>query len=345
MTGGVRELPRIFISYRHDDSQSQAGRLYGDLQEHFGEHAVYRDIDSMKPGFDFVDRIERELASAAAVVVVIGNNWLAAADSQGRRRLDLRADYVRLEIGTALRNKTPIIPVLVGGAAMPGRDELPADLEGLARRQALELVERYWNWGILELCDVLEEIAGLPRQRVDDTGDAATGKTDLPAEDIEAAKQRFRTAEAVAEFLSRRGVDIDKYERNLARLLEIRNDEPLLEGAVAAKLNDVTGGKNDGLLVATPTRVICIWQGWSGMKELAYAYAYIAHAAIAESRQHRPLARDRRQLLLSIAPYSGKSATFWLHERNSVQQAWSILRVIHGRTEDGVVDLSNAPRA
>jgi hypothetical protein len=89
---------------------------YDDLKAHFGKHAVYRDVESMRPGIDWLARIKGELVSAAAVVAVIGESWSESVDEEGRRRLDLPGDYVRFELASALAAWKPVIPVLVAGA-------------------------------------------------------------------------------------------------------------------------------------------------------------------------------------------------------------------------------------
>ena len=43
-------MPKIFISYRRDDSAAQAGRLYDRLEGHFGQGQVFMDVDAIKPG-------------------------------------------------------------------------------------------------------------------------------------------------------------------------------------------------------------------------------------------------------------------------------------------------------
>jgi hypothetical protein len=50
---------RIFISYRRDDSAGHAGRLADDLVECFGRRNVFEDVDSIRPGDDFVDAMRR----------------------------------------------------------------------------------------------------------------------------------------------------------------------------------------------------------------------------------------------------------------------------------------------
>ena len=74
---------------------------------------------------------------ARCLLAVIGPNWLTATDERGRRRLDDPDDFVRLEIEAALARGVRVIPILVEGAVMPGREDLPESLAGLAHRNAL----------------------------------------------------------------------------------------------------------------------------------------------------------------------------------------------------------------
>ena len=48
-------------------------------------------------------------------------------------------DFVRLEIATALSHDVRTIPILVDGATMPAAADLPADIQALVRRNAVEI--------------------------------------------------------------------------------------------------------------------------------------------------------------------------------------------------------------
>jgi formylglycine-generating enzyme required for sulfatase activity len=148
-------MPAIFISYRREDSIAYSGRLYDRLTAEFGKGQVFMDIDSMDPGSDFVDVIERTVAACDAVLVVIGKQWLSASDAQGRPRIENPEDFVRLEVGTALSRKVRVVPVLVGGAQMPRPDQLPAALAGLSRRNALDLPDIAFHQTLGRLVDLL----------------------------------------------------------------------------------------------------------------------------------------------------------------------------------------------
>ncbi|HVO69347.1 MAG TPA: PKD domain-containing protein [Aggregatilineaceae bacterium] len=130
-------MARIFISYRRTDSQTITGRIYDRLLQAFGgPQAVFKDVDSIPLGVDFRAYLDQQIAGCDAVLVIIGPRWLAIADEAGRRRLDSPDDFVRLEIEFALRRKRPVVPVLVGGAAMPAETGLPSSLRPLAYRNA-----------------------------------------------------------------------------------------------------------------------------------------------------------------------------------------------------------------
>ena len=139
----------IFVSYRRQDSQSAAGRLSDHLRDHLAGVPIFRDVETIEPGVDFVEAIERALASCGVLVAVIGPRWLSVTDAEGQRRLDSPDDYTRIEIATALnRTGVRVIPVLVEGAVMPLSTELPDDLGLLARRNAIEITDRRWDYDV-----------------------------------------------------------------------------------------------------------------------------------------------------------------------------------------------------
>ena len=142
----------IFISYRREDSEGYVGRLCDHLSQKFGPTAIFRDIDAIKPGENFVHSIDRALESSRAVIIVIGPRWLETLNQRLARGTE---DYVRYEISTALR-KHQVIPVLVGQASMPGKGQLPNDLAELAFRNAVEISESRFDYDL----DILVKALG-----------------------------------------------------------------------------------------------------------------------------------------------------------------------------------------
>ncbi|MGI9384749.1 MAG: toll/interleukin-1 receptor domain-containing protein [Methyloligellaceae bacterium] len=131
--------PKVFISYRRDDSPGSAGRLYDRLAQSLPTKNLFMDVDAMVPGVDFVQEINRAVLGCDVLLAIIGRGWLSAEDKDGQRRLDNPGDFVRIEVATALENDIRVVPVLVDGAVMPPSDELPDVLQPLARRHAVEL--------------------------------------------------------------------------------------------------------------------------------------------------------------------------------------------------------------
>jgi TIR domain len=153
-TGNV--LGRIFMSYRRDDTAYPAGWLFDRLTSHFGRGQVFKDIDSIELGDDFVEVITTAVESCDVLLAVIGDRWLTITDQDGQRRLDNPDDFVRLEIEAALTRNVRVIPILVEGARMPRADELPASLAGLVRRQALDLSPSRFDFDTRRLLKVLD---------------------------------------------------------------------------------------------------------------------------------------------------------------------------------------------
>jgi hypothetical protein len=153
----------IFLCYRREDTQDAAGRLHDRLTDAYGANSVFMDIDSVPLGADFVDHVSEQVASCRAAIVMIGRNWLEATDKRGRRRLDNPDDLVRAEIAAALKQKIPVIPVLVQNAEMPTAEDLTEDIRPLARRNGIELRHTEWRTGVERLLKELDRVMGARR--------------------------------------------------------------------------------------------------------------------------------------------------------------------------------------
>jgi hypothetical protein len=146
---------RIFISYRRDDSEGEAGRLFADLVNRFGEASVFMDVAGIGPGRDFRKAIDESLAACDVLLAIIGRDWIDAKNDEQRRRLDDANDFVRIETASALKREIPVIPVLVRGAKMPRAEQLPGDLRELAYRHGVELTHARWGTDLQALIEGL----------------------------------------------------------------------------------------------------------------------------------------------------------------------------------------------
>lgn len=150
----------IFISYRRGISSGWAGRFAEKLGAHFGPNNIFMDTETLQPGTDFVDAISDAVKSCDVVLAIIAPDWVGATTQSGQRRLDDPHDFVRIEIASALSRGIRVIPVLVGHATMPTTEDLPEDLQLLARRQAHEISDTRWDFDCQRLINVLQRISG-----------------------------------------------------------------------------------------------------------------------------------------------------------------------------------------
>src|SRR4029450_445034 len=96
------EAARVFISYRRQETAWPARQLYDVLVAELGPDRVFKDVDDIEPGDDFVERIQSAVGSCEVVLALIGPQWLTFADAKGARRIDDPEDFVVLELETAL---------------------------------------------------------------------------------------------------------------------------------------------------------------------------------------------------------------------------------------------------
>ena len=151
---------RIFISYRRADAAGDAGRLADHLNHRFGANRVFLDIDTIDPGTDFVEVLLASMRQTAAMLVVIGPQWASLRAADGTRRLDDPNDFVRLEVEAALGRSIPVVPVLVQGATLPRKEDLPASLAPLVTRQTAVLDHAEFHDDAERLCDRLATLIG-----------------------------------------------------------------------------------------------------------------------------------------------------------------------------------------
>lgn len=142
LTGVGTPTWEVFVASRRTDAPGHTGRVGERLINHFGSGQVFKDIESLPPGVNYVDFIRAKLQLAHVMVVVVGPNW--ANDP----RLQDPADLHREEIRTATERGIHLLPVLVNGATMPRENEVPADIQQLAHRQAIEITDTRFDYDV-----------------------------------------------------------------------------------------------------------------------------------------------------------------------------------------------------
>ncbi len=196
----------IFVSYRRQESSHLAGRLYDSLSSRFGEDQVFMDVDTIEPGVDFAEEIFRAVAACQVLLAIIGPVWLTSADEQGHRRLDDPDDIVRLEIKTALARGVRVIPILMEGAVMPTRHDLPEALAGLARRNALPIRHNSYRSDTGRLVTAIERVLAAPgtaeRSRLHDLRPAGNPAGEVAHKGSEPARDKAARVARVARLFA-----------------------------------------------------------------------------------------------------------------------------------------------
>lgn len=147
----------IFISYRRRESSKDARAVYERLRQNFGDDRVFMDLEGIRLGEDFVDRLESQLQECGVLVALVGRNWLGADRKTGKFKLHDDNDFVRIEIRTALRRNIRVLPVLLDGAKMPDSRLLPRELRKFSRTQAGTLKYNTFDADIDRLIDAIRD--------------------------------------------------------------------------------------------------------------------------------------------------------------------------------------------
>lgn len=150
---------RVFISYRRDDSESVVHRLHERLVGELDDDEVFLDHQGgIRAGDEWFHKIRERLYQADLLLAVIGRHWLS--EENGARLAD-PGDVLRQEIEIALGRGILLVPVLVDGARMPRRDDLPEALARLAGKQYVEVSNRKFDRDIEDILDLVRPTLGL----------------------------------------------------------------------------------------------------------------------------------------------------------------------------------------
>jgi tetratricopeptide (TPR) repeat protein len=130
---------QIFISYRRDDAGYVTGHINDRLRKEFGDEFIFTDVDRIDLGVDFRASLDLMVSECQILLAVVGTAWLTVKDRDGQPRLQDPTDFVRIEIESALQRDIPVIPLLVSGARMPSKDDLPKTLKDFAFRNGTKI--------------------------------------------------------------------------------------------------------------------------------------------------------------------------------------------------------------
>ncbi len=161
-------MGEVFISYRRNDSEQIVQRLYKALNKALPGVEVFRDLGGIEVAEDWMDKIRESIDRCYVFLVVIGPDWIELDDS-GTPRIKNQDDVVRHEIERALRRvgtmDAEIVPVLVSGASMPGKKQLPDKLKQLHRIQAHRVRDSQFGEDVRALSEAILRIVEEKKKR------------------------------------------------------------------------------------------------------------------------------------------------------------------------------------
>jgi formylglycine-generating enzyme required for sulfatase activity len=286
LRGWVCMTGKIFINYRRGDDPGFTQALYQRLEDEFAAGDLFMDVEGhIKPGDDFVDVLNAQVAAADVLLTIIGPRWteLLAA------RAGDPDDFVTIEIKAALEQGKRVIPVLVGGADMPRVDALPQPIRQLARRNAVGLRPERFRADCQGLVTALKEhLAAAEKERVARTEAerqaAEAGRLEVEAQ----AAARARAAEERGRAQAAAGLSPD----------EIRKAEELASWDFVKERNDVQdlrdhlarfpGGTTERYALSKLDGLV--WAGLGSVPNVAQVRAYLdefpkgANAGVAKAR-------------------------------------------------------------
>lgn len=142
----------IFLNYRRRDI-GHVGRIYDWLSKYFGPQEVFMDVIGLGAGDLFEEKILKRIVSSTVFISVISRQWEEAFEGCSGDEL---SDLYQKEVKTAFDKKLRIIPVLVGGAEMPSKNNVPIGMHGLLDLQAVRIVDLSFGKSIELLVDSIE---------------------------------------------------------------------------------------------------------------------------------------------------------------------------------------------
>jgi hypothetical protein len=148
--GEGRVAGKIFINYRRGDDPGFARSLFDRLKDVFGEDRLFMDLDTLGATNDFAAVLDGEIRSGDVLLVMIGKNWLCAADDKGRR-LGRAGDFVTWEIALALQLGKLVMPILVNGVPPLKEDDLPPVLYPLVPCNAFPLENEHFEGDVQKI--------------------------------------------------------------------------------------------------------------------------------------------------------------------------------------------------
>jgi len=115
----------LFVNYRHADKKVFVELLRTHFMFRYGQDNVFMDFDTIPPFVGFLEFIKDRVRACDVLVMMIGKDWLKLLKG---KEANGDPDYVKMELEEALKHNIPIAPILIQGARMPDKKDVPTSL-------------------------------------------------------------------------------------------------------------------------------------------------------------------------------------------------------------------------
>jgi TIR domain len=122
---------KLFISYRRESSRALALLIYDRVSRPYD---IFWDVARIEPTNRISKKIAEALRNSDLMIALIGRDWLGDG-----RKIHRKDDWVRIEVSAAISLGLPILPVLLDGATMPSKEQLPVGIQAVCDIKALEV--------------------------------------------------------------------------------------------------------------------------------------------------------------------------------------------------------------
>ena len=216
---------KIFISYRRQDTDASAGRLYDTMSQNYNPESLFKDIDSIPLGADFKEIIESKIRECNIVLAIIGKNFIKIKDNDGIIRIFNPEDFVNMELSTAIKEKKIVIPVLVDDAVIPKVSELPENLNKLPYLNGIKLRHDSWHRDTNKLFAEISKIIDSQNQTEEAKKQKNEEKIRKKAERLKQKRQDEKLQKDVLE--NKRKIEEENRRNREIEKLEIQKSEKL----------------------------------------------------------------------------------------------------------------------
>lgn len=146
--------PRVLVIYQHHDAEAQAQRLIQTLSRPFGADNVKNCYD-LSPSALFPP--PGGTGGFTVVIVLVGKKWLKVSRQPHSYSNAVHANQALV---SALSSPLELIPVLVSGASMPKKADLPDSIDiSHFSSQSVRLRDARWDEDVEKLVSSLERLS------------------------------------------------------------------------------------------------------------------------------------------------------------------------------------------